>query len=933
MLLVAHSGVAAANLGGGASTIDSIFRFGGDNKDQDLEGTALDELIKEIGDAELLVIDEISTVGAGQLEMISRRLEQVAKAKWQFRFNTKPPASFGGFGGLGVLCMGDFAQLPPVLATSLLPGSRLLEPRASNLRALAMDGRIRFQKFSQVVRLRHIHRQKDADPYKESTIRLRDVAITEEDYALWQEHELPDVITAPSWSGGEDLHQKGLVLTAENEAAGRLNGARLRLRAPAQTNTQPLAVTSVVVRCEAQHNEPRAAKKPSDQFRQLRPALHLCLGAPVMLTQNRLWGSNVVPFGLMNGARGTVVAMLFKELGSQRTDEQMQAGTGFPCGRRNCPLPDFVVVHFPTYTGPALFDGSPASGGLTLPSTWVPIPCTTARCEYAKRYERCQLPLRLAWAITIHKSQGLSLPEGVIVDLKTGSPTRNPVATLGLAFVAWTRVTSWTRMAFCNLPTFDRFLVARASEDFKLRETFEANADDLHATMLLKRGISPEREVELHLAWYRLQPEHSTNGETDVTAMLSQKGVAPLPRSVVESAKARLGRNNCSLKEIVTSFRGRDTGLKNKISRGKPKHSCASSRPAPSATESKGIPHASNFARDVCCKILVSHGYCENIIEEALQLHGGNVRRAVEYCLQPHSTSQCDTDPVSDGPTDLSTLLQLGFHPDLITEAINQSNGDIQKACRLLFVGLDEARDAYDMSSSLSKAKRRTDTRNFRQMNRHHDYSVLFQEYQSRAHDELHVQAPLICDLGMQAGPSTNACLWLCLAVGWSKCNIDVPSDIDSLRSLSNLRNAVRELPVEAWCNEANAAPELVQQLAFKLRTIFCAGDNALMRSQQVMMATFPAFAALAPNGRPMEVKDYHHWLGRVATQEFADELVVATVASQLRVEIIIVPHTPLDAIRKWSITTYKPPTIDNAQGRRIILGNNDVHFVLIVPH
>ena len=102
------------------------------------------------------------------------------------------------------------------------------------------------------------------------------------------------------------------------------------------------------------------------------------------------------------------------------------------------------------------------------------MPCVTAHNERNKRYTRTGLPLRLWWALTVHKAQGLTCPESVLVDLTTARPGRNPVATAGLAFVAWT----WTRMAIHSLPPLGDFLVVRQSPDFKRREAFEAWADE-----------------------------------------------------------------------------------------------------------------------------------------------------------------------------------------------------------------------------------------------------------------------------------------------------------------------------------------------------------------------------------------------------------------------------------------------------------------------
>ena len=68
-----------------------------------------------------------------------------------------------------------------------------------------------------------------------------------------------------------------------------------------------------------------------------------------MLTQNQIWQVNVVPLGLVDGARGTVVKEVYKQERQARSDGSA-VPTGFPCLREACFLPDFVIVNFPLYS-------------------------------------------------------------------------------------------------------------------------------------------------------------------------------------------------------------------------------------------------------------------------------------------------------------------------------------------------------------------------------------------------------------------------------------------------------------------------------------------------------------------------------------------------------------------------------------------------------
>ena len=96
-----------------------------------------------------------------------------------------------------------------------------------------------------------------------------------------------------------------------------------------------------------------------------------------MLTRN-LW----TEYGLVNGSLGTVKNIIYDQ------------------GHLPPSLPIVIIVRFDKYVGPSCLD---------IPNC-VPIcVCTSSSTTHGKTFERTQFPLKLAWAITIHKSQGLTL--------------------------------------------------------------------------------------------------------------------------------------------------------------------------------------------------------------------------------------------------------------------------------------------------------------------------------------------------------------------------------------------------------------------------------------------------------------------------------------------------------------------------------------------
>ena len=154
---------------------------------------------------------------------------------------------------------------------------------------------------------------------------------------------------------------------------------------------------TIHARCKiiAKNDGANARNAPPEDAGGLEQEVVLAKGAKVMITRN-LWQTKGyssyclsllsyphLSLGLVNGTMGTVVDVVWLP-GFSRSD-----------------LPLAVLIERPTYTGPTLWNsdtGSPI----------VPIPVVKNSFELGGNHcSRTQVPLRLAWAVPVHKSQGL----------------------------------------------------------------------------------------------------------------------------------------------------------------------------------------------------------------------------------------------------------------------------------------------------------------------------------------------------------------------------------------------------------------------------------------------------------------------------------------------------------------------------------------------
>ena len=356
---------------------------------------------------DLLIIDEISMMTAELLD----KLNEIGK---KVRSNKKP------FGGIQVLFVGDFFQLPPVNKSN--------EPTMFAFESLTWKEAI-----TSAIELTQIQRQKD-EVFQKVLKEARTGNLTKESCEILRGCQGRD------WKGNKI---RPTLLFPRRAEVEMINDSNLRALTGRRYNYKARLVYDGKIPdgfIESDENFQRALNM-FDSDGAYSKELELMVDAQVMLI------ANVDPdSGLVNGSRGVVV--------------------GF------CPSTELPIIEF--------------VNGVKKPvghHTW-PI-------EDYEFISRSQVPLKLAWACTTHKSQGATL-DSALVDIGTGN------FEFGQAYVALSRARSLEALYLYDFDPTAFKAHPKVKKFYSELQTKQVDDDDLKLLLSAKiEHVAESKEVDM----------------------------------------------------------------------------------------------------------------------------------------------------------------------------------------------------------------------------------------------------------------------------------------------------------------------------------------------------------------------------------------------------------------------------------------------------
>ena len=428
ILLSAFTGSAAENING--QTLHTLLGFTFGTNYQSLGDKSRDAKRALFRNVKCLVIDEISLIDPDMLYKIDLRFREIKQID-------KP------FGNIAILAFGDIMQIKPVMGRYAM--ERPIAPQS----AIAFELDSTWHKFEVIV-LEKNHRQGEDKIYADMLNRIRVGEETEKDM-----EELEARVRAKDH---EDIKNetKAIYLYGTNENVNRMNNLKLK-----DLPTEEIKISAILYHRTLKNFEPSINNAGNILNTPFQKELRLKIGARVMITYNVDTCD-----GLNNGAIGELIDFLRDAKGEVCTMiikfEHEWAGREMRNRNRG------LAKKYP--------------GGTPIEKIKYPFSISKSQTGIINSAYLIQFPLKLAFACTGHKIQGLTVhkPLKVIVSM-------DDIFAAAIIYVMLSRINSIEQLYI--LDKFDRTKIYPSKKAL-------AELRRLHDIALNKRSTEWDEEKE-----------------------------------------------------------------------------------------------------------------------------------------------------------------------------------------------------------------------------------------------------------------------------------------------------------------------------------------------------------------------------------------------------------------------------------------------------
>lgn len=413
-MIVAPTGVAAINAGG--STIHSQFKInasGLPRVNPNIE-TRHPELCETIRSTKMLVIDEISMVRADLLDVVINTLK---------RYGPDPLAPYGG---IQLVLVGDLLQLPPILGEDTKERLQYKNAGYDPKDTYFLTSRELHRKDITIILLRHNYRLNPADPYAEAYLKnlniIRKGCLTkprsdpltsitpDENFQLHNQTTLTELEQACIFFNRtyerDARRYHSVTITAMRKQKDNINKKRMRelegkpikLEAKVRDYTER-KILETMTYCEKVFMSPWM--------------LEIKKGARVMITKNFTLNG----LALVNGTMAEIIDI--RKL-PDLDEGAISASMAIEPWKPLPPKGENYLIDLKLLT---LHKGKEITiGRETWRQTDFVLDKKSHRFEEVTSLEFTQYPVMLAWAVTIHKSQGLTLEDYAVMHQGNPAP-------------------------------------------------------------------------------------------------------------------------------------------------------------------------------------------------------------------------------------------------------------------------------------------------------------------------------------------------------------------------------------------------------------------------------------------------------------------------------------------------------------------------------